>query len=186
MGLSVIPRYLVIPSLVFNLCVACALAGWTLARRGALRRTAIALALLTLALIAWRTPSYLKDARALNSQTVFVRDQHLGLAALLAEPAVARLLATCAPLTVPTHSSIPVIRFETGMGKERIEASIQQERPPERGLLLVGRTFNFEPTAARSTTGPSRSARKWWSNYPLSPFSHVAGNERWQLWENCP
>jgi hypothetical protein len=184
-GLSVIPRYLVIPSLVFNLCVAVALAGWTLARRGRLRAVAVGLALLSLALVAWRAPSYLKDARVLNSQAVFVRDQHRGLASLLADPEVTGLLRTCAPLTVPTHSAIPVIRFETGMGKEGIEASIQQERPPGRGLLLVGRTFNFEPTAARTTTGPSRSARKWWSNYPLSPFSYVAGNDRWQLWENC-
>jgi hypothetical protein len=185
-GLSVIPRYLVIPSLVFNLCVAAALAGWALAGTRALRTAGIALAVLTVALVAWRAPSYLKDARVLNSQAVFVRDQHRSLSALLAEPQVARLLRTCRPLTVPTHSAIPVIRFETGMGKEGIEASIAQERPPARGLLLVGRTFNFEPTAARSTAGPGRSARKWWSNYPLSRFAPVAGNDLWQVWENCP
>ena len=185
-GLSVIPRYLAIPSLVLCLSVAAALVGWVVARGRGLRAAGIALAVLTLVLVAWRAPSYLRDARVLNSQAVFVRDQHQDLSELLARPRVAGLLASCGPLTVPTHSVIPVIRFETGMGKERIEASIAQERPPERGLLLVGRTFNFEPTAARSTTGPSRSARKWWSNYPLSTFSFVAGNDRWALWENCP
>jgi hypothetical protein len=185
-GLSVIPRYLAIPSLVLNLCVAAALAGWAVAPGRRLRGVGIALAVLTLALVAWRAPSYLRDARVLNSQAVFVRDQHRDLSALLARHEVARIMDSCGPLTVPTHSVIPVIRFETGMGKEGIEASIAQERPPDGGLLLVGRTFNFEPTAARSTAGPTRSARKWWSNYPLSTFSFVAGNDRWALWENCP
>lgn len=184
-GLSVIPRYLVIPSLIFNLCVALSLTGWALVRGRGERRVAVALALLTLALIAWRTPSYVKDMSVLNSQAVFVRDQHRGLAGLLADPAVDRLIRTCGPITVPTHSVMPVIRFETGLPKERLRASIAQDRPPKSGLLLIGRTFNFEPTAARSTAGSPRSARRWWSNYPLSDFERVRGNAFWSLWEKC-
>jgi hypothetical protein len=184
-GLSVIPRYLLIPSLFFNLSVAVSLIGWTLVGSPRARAAAVALAVLTVALVVWRTPSYLRDASTLNSQAVFVREQHRKLQSLLADPAVAQLVRTCRPVTVPTHSAIPVLRFETGLGKERIQASIAQERPPERGLLLVGRTFNFEPTAARSLAGPGRSARKWWSNYPLSSFRLVRGNDRWALWENC-
>ena len=57
---------------------------------------------------------------------------------------------------------------------------------PIAALLLVGTTFNFEPSAARSTSGVSeRSARKWWSNYPLSTFKFVSGNARWRVYENC-
>ena len=184
-GLSVIPRYLAIPSLVLNLCVAAALVGWTLVERPAARAAALALVVLTVALIVWRTPSYLKDAGRLNGQTLFVRDQHQKLEALLEEPRVAALLRRCRPITVPTHSAIPVLRFRTGLPKEAIVASIGQSGPPERGLLLIGRTFNFEPAAARSTIGSARSARRWWSNYPLSTFRRVDGNDRWSLYENC-
>jgi hypothetical protein len=89
-------------------------------------------------------------------------------------------------MTTPTHSAIPVIRFETGLPKTDFVPSINQPSPPERGLLLIGNTFNFEPSAARSTSGVSeRSARKWWSNYPLSTFRFVAGNSHWRVYENC-
>ena len=185
-GLSVIPRYLVIPSLVLNLCVACALVGWTLVEDRRMRRAAFALAVLSLLLVAWRAPAYLNDFRKLNGQTKFVENQHRDLQALLDRPEVLRLVRDCERITVPTHSAIPVLRYETGIGKERLEASIQQTRPPQSGLLLIGATFNFEPAAARATTGiGSRSAQKWWSNYPLSTFTYVAGNERWKAYENC-
>jgi len=79
------------------------------------------------------------------------------------------------------------VRYETGLGKEALEATIAQRRPPVRGLILVGRTFNFEPGAARSTTGTASptSARRWWSNYPLSDFRPVARNERWSVYARC-
>ena len=122
----------------------------------------------------------------MHTRTFFVQLQHQRLKAILADSRVARLLRDCRPVTVPTHSAIPVIRYQTGLGKEALQASIAQRRPPRRGLLLVGRTFNFEPAAARATIGGSvRSARNWWSNYPLSGFSPVAGNDRWRVYANC-
>lgn len=185
-GLSVIPRYLAIPSILFNLGVAFAFTAWLVIRDARARRVAQVLAVIALALVAWRTPSYFKDFQKLNGQTNFVKNQHRDLEAILDDPRVVPLLASCRPITTPTHSAIPVIRFQTGLPKESLQASIAQDRPPARGLLLVGETFNFEPTAARSTSGVrERSARKWWSNYPLSTFTRVAGNERWEVYENC-
>ena len=181
-GLSVIPRYLVIPSLILNLCVAVALVGWTRVPDPRMRRIAAGVAVLALLLVAWRAPAYLNDFRKLNGQTKFVQDQHHNLQPLLDNPVV----ASCTPMTVPTHSAIPVVRYETGLPKEDVIASIAQTRPPDGGLLLIGSTFNFEPAAARATTGiGSRSAQKWWSNYPLSEFRYADGNERWKLYSRC-
>jgi hypothetical protein len=186
-GLSVIPRYLAVPSILFNLGVALALAAWLLVRRPKrAHRLLLALAAVSLLVIAWRAIPYSKDFRKLHGQEIFVRQQHQALKAILDDPKVVPLLATCGPITTPTHSAIPVIRFETGLPKDALVASIAQDRPPERGLLLIGSTFNFEPSAASSTSGVSqRSARKWWSNYPLSTFKFVAGNARWRVYENC-
>jgi hypothetical protein len=144
------------------------------------------LALLSLLVVGWRSRDYVKDFRKLHGQENFVREQHLGLKRILDDPKVVPLLESCRPITVPTHSAIPVIRFSTGLPKDAFEASIAQHAPPDRGLLLVGNTFNFEPSAARSTSGVSeRSARKWWSNYPLSTFEFVAGNARWRVYQRC-
>jgi hypothetical protein len=186
-GLSVIPRYLAVPSILFNLGVAVALTGWLLVqepRRA--HRLLVGLFVLSLLVGLWRTLSYEKDASKLRGQVNFVRLQHTGLKAILDDPKVVPLLESCRPITVPTHSAIPVIRFETGLPKGVLHASIAENRPPSRGLLLIGSTFNFEPSAARSTSGVSeRSARKWWSNYPISTFKLVTGNDRWRIYQNC-
>ena len=48
-GLSVIPRYMTIPSLLLSLCVAVALGGWTLVEGGTPRRVAIGIAVVSVA-----------------------------------------------------------------------------------------------------------------------------------------
>ena len=102
-------------------------------------------------------------------------------------PRAVAALQSCRPITVPTHSAIPVIRYETGLPKDAIEASIAQRRPPAQGLLFVGATFNFEPSAARATASrPRSSARRRWSNKPLPGFERIARNARWAVYARCP
>jgi hypothetical protein len=186
-GLSVIPRYLAVPSILFNLGVAVALTAWLVVREPRrLHQALVVLAVLSVAVIAWRGLAYEKDFRKLHGQVSFVKGQYAGLKQVFDDPKVAPLVDSCRPITVPTHSAIPVIRWQTGLPKDALEASIAQDAPPSRGLLLIGNTFNFEPSAARSTSGVSeRSARKWWSNYPLSTFKFVSGNSRWRVYANC-
>jgi hypothetical protein len=186
-GLSVIPRYLAVPSILFNLGVAFALTGWLVVREPrTVHRLLVGLFVLTLLVGAWRSIPISKDFQKLHGQESFVRGQHTALKAIFDDPRVVPLLETCRPITTPTHSAIPVIRFTTGLPKEALVASIAQAHPPTHGLLLIGNTFNFEPSAARSTSGVSeRSARKWWSNYPLSTFKFVAGNSMWRIFANC-
>jgi hypothetical protein len=185
-GLSVIPRYLVVPSILFNVGVAVALFGWTLVREPRVRSVAIGIAVVSLALVAWRSVDWVNDMRKLNGQTLFVKKQHKDLKAILEDPSVAPLLGRCGPITVPTHSAIPVIQYGNGLHKRAIQASIAQARPPAHGLLFIDISFNFEPGAARAVTATSAaSARKWWSNYPLSTFRYVASNPFWRVYARC-
>lgn len=186
-GLSVIPRYLVVPSILLNVGVGVALFGWTIVKERRARQVAIGVAVLSVLIVAWRVPAFVNDFRKLHGQTLFVKRQHQNLKSVLEDPAVVPLLRSCGPITVPTHSAIPVIEYETGLPKQAIQASIAQARPPARGLLFNDITFNFEPAAARSVTGVSAaSAQKWWSNYPLSAFKFVAANPFWRVYANCP
>jgi hypothetical protein len=186
-GLSVIPRYLAIPSILFNLGVALSLTAWVLVREPRrVHRALVLLAVLSVAVGAWRALPYDKDFRKLHGQVTLVKGQYVGLKSIFDDPKVAPLVDRCRPITVPTHSAMPVIRWVTGLPKDAMEASIAQPAPPARGLLLIGTTFNFEPSAARSTSGVSeRSARRWWSNYPLSTFRFVSGNKRWRVYARC-
>jgi hypothetical protein len=185
-GLSVIPRYLTIPSLLLSLCVAVALGGWTVARERWLRLVAIAVAIVSVAVIAWRAPTYHRYVSTLNAQAVFVAQQHHDLIGVMNDPRVVPLLQGCWPITTPTHSAIPVIRYETGLPKRALQASIQQTAPPTHGLLFVSKTFQYEPAAARATvgTGGSASAR-WWSNLALPGYEKVAQQGRWTVYARC-
>ena len=70
---------------------------------------------------------------------------------ILDAPRVVPALQSCRPITVPTHSAIPVIRYETGLPKEALEASIAQRRPPTERRAADRR--------ARSTSSPAPGAR---------------------------
>ena len=186
-GLSVIPRYMTIPSLLLSLCVAVALAGWTLVREPVPRRVAIGIAVVSVLLIGWRAPEIANDFRKLADQATFIEAQHTGLKQILDAPRAAEALQQCRPITVPTHSAIPVIRYETGLPKDALEASIGQDRPPSAGVLLIGRTFNFEPGSGRATVASARpSARKPWSNKRRPGFERLGRNRRWAVYARCP
>ena len=78
-GLSVIPRYLTIPSILLSLCVAVALTGWTLTSEPRARAVAIGVAILSVLVIGWRAPAYLHDFHVLNGQSQFVEQKNTGL-----------------------------------------------------------------------------------------------------------
>jgi hypothetical protein len=186
-GLSVIPRYLTIPSLLLSLCVAIALGGWRLVVEPTARKVAIGIAVVSVLVLAWRAPYYVRDFEKLQDQATFIEAQNRGLKAILNAPAAVEPLQRCHPITVPTHSAIPIVRYETGLPKEAVEASIGQRRPPRTGTLLIGDTFNFEPSAARATnSNPSTSSRRRWSNKPLPGFERLARRTPWTAYARCP
>ena len=131
-GLSVIPRYLTIPSLLLSLCVAIAVGGWTLVEGRTPRRVAIGIAVVSVLVLAWRVPFYYRDYAKLADQASFIEAQHEGLIGILDAPRAVAALQSCRPITVPTHSAIPIVRYETGLPKDAIEASIAQRRRPAR------------------------------------------------------
>ena len=181
-GLSVIPRYMMIPSLLLTLGVAVALGGWTVVPDRGPRLVAIGIAVVSALVLAWRAPHVVRDFRTLNGQMTFVEAQQNGLSQLLDAPRVVPALQSCRPITVPSHSAIPVIRYETGLPKDAFQATIVQGRPPSRGVHLISATFNFEPRVARTTIGVAHgrtSARRPWSTRHVRGFTLLARNKRW-------
>jgi hypothetical protein len=186
-GLSVIPRYMTVPSLLLTLCAAVALGGWTLVHERTPRRVAIGIAIVSVLVLGWRAPLIAGDFDKLAGQAEFIEAQHTGLKRILDAPRAVEVLQRCRPITVPTHSAIPVIRYETGLPKRALQASIAQRRPPSSGVLLVGRTFNFEPGSGRGATSTATSsARKPWSNKRLPGFERQGRGGTWAAYARCP
>ncbi len=186
-GLSVIPRYMTIPSLLLTLCIPVAFVGWTMIKEPGPRKAAIGIAIVSLAILGWRAPWIARDYDALRHQVTFVEAQHKSLFALLDEPGAVAPLQSCLPLTVPTHSAMPVLRYKTGLGPGDVEASIAQSHAPTAGTQLIGRYYNFEPGSGRSTTvaAPRVSVRKPWSQKPAPGFEKLASTARWTLYGRC-
>jgi hypothetical protein len=145
-GLSVIVRYLMVPSVMMCVFAAVTLGGFTMVRRGSrLRRWwaigAVAVTLLGISYTALHPPSTTK----LDAELVFRGDVSRSLRALLAEPAVGQGLARCGPLSVPTHKLIPDVRWILDLGQGEVVArsdpsrSAQQKARYGVALFPVGR-----------------------------------------------
>src|SRR3954454_13385978 len=100
-GLSIINRYLLVPSLMIMIFAAVALGGWSMLRSGVVQWVWAAAAILAVVVGVLYTTSHLK-ANVFKEKLTFRGDSHRALAHLLDEPKV-RAALKCGPLSVPNH-----------------------------------------------------------------------------------
>jgi hypothetical protein len=108
-GLSVIDRYLLVPSVMLMVFSAVALGGWTMLEPGLLRRTWIVAAagLATFGVVYVGGTLSISNAK---TELGFRGDVNNALAAVLRNPSVRRGLR-CGPLSVPNHKLVPDARW---------------------------------------------------------------------------
>lgn len=186
-GLSVIPRYLLLPSLLLNAGVAVALLGFTRATDPRTRRAAMVVAGVAAVLVLVRAPAYVSDVEQLNDRALASRDQTQGLKAVLGHSAVVPTLSgSCRPVVTPNHSSVPVVRLETGLGERDVEAATSRRDPPRTGLLLISESFLFDPTFPGNPQRPPPEVEQRWINAPLPGFEPLVALEEWSALRRCP
>ena len=183
-GLSVIVRYLLVPSVMLTVFAAVALGGWTMLPRGArLRRMwAIGAALLTvagLAYTAYRPPSL----ERFNNELSFRGEQGQSLHRLLDSTAVERGLR-CGAVSVPTHKLIPDTRWVLGLGEAdviaRSDPAASSERKARYGVAIypVGRTNILRTGFAVNTDAITQ--------VPARGFRRVATDKYFAAYVRCP
>ncbi|HUR77699.1 MAG TPA: hypothetical protein VMZ22_07115 [Acidimicrobiales bacterium] len=179
-GLSVISRYLLLPSVVACVGVAFALTGWTelSGRAGVLGRAA---AVLTIALVAVRIPAYVRNFEALATESAQVRSRIGGLAPLLRSERVARRAKTCQPLLSPTHEAVPVLRYEFGLNRDEVLATTEVPTEPKSGVQLLQAGF-LDPVAQ---TNISHAQRQPWTSFPLPGFALETTTDAWLVYSRC-
>jgi hypothetical protein len=144
-GLSVIVRYLMVPSVMLCLFAAFALGGFTMVAPGSrLRKVWAGMAatavVLGLAYTTLNPPSFTR----FDSELVFRGDVSRSLRSLLHKPAVVEGLR-CGAVSVPTHKLIPDVRWVLDVGEGRVVArsdlSPSAQRKARYGVALfpVGR-----------------------------------------------
>ena len=136
-GLSVIDRYLLVPSLCVMVFAAVFIAGWTMLReRSAARRVwataAAALVVFGIAFTATRV-----NLDTLDNELRFRGDAHGALENVLRDPAVVPALR-CGPVYVPNHKLIPDVRWILDRDRSGVLARSSDKVPePRRGVVLL-------------------------------------------------
>ncbi|MFT4049731.1 MAG: hypothetical protein QM648_07810 [Solirubrobacterales bacterium] len=179
-GLSVIPRYLVVPSLVVCFGVAFSLVGWE-RLSGTARKVGIGLAIATLLLMAVRAPAYLDQLRGLNTSTEQISISYSRVIDILNKPKVAAQIKLCKPINAFTHESVPIIRYELRASKQDVPATTQLDAPPTRGIQLL-QTSALDPLQMTVVT---RTTRKPWTGFRQPNFTFLGENRAWIAYSSC-
>src|SRR4051794_40110025 len=109
-GLSVIERYLLVPSLMVMIFAGVALGGWAMLREGAGLRRAGVLGAGALVVFGVLFTAFRVNVSKLDAELRFRGDAHAALSRLLDQPAVKRA-ERCGAISVPTHKLIPDVRW---------------------------------------------------------------------------
>lgn len=179
-GLSVISRYLVIPSIVMCIGVAFSLVGWVQLKDGA-RKFGVGLAVFTLLLMAYRAPSYLHQARELNTSTNQVSVKYSRIYKILEKSAIRAQIQQCLPIVAFTHETVPVIRYMLDLPKEQVPTTTSLDAAPTEGTLLI-LTSSLDPL---QLTVVDRTLRKPWTGIPQPGFEFIGENRAWMVYTSC-
>ena len=153
-GLSVIDRYLLVPSLCVMVFAAVFIAGWTMLEPGTLWRRlwmtgAAAVVVFGVAFTATRV-----NLEQLRNELHFRGDSHVALEHVLHDPDVAAALR-CGPVYVPNHKLIPDVRWIL----DRPHRASWHDRAPARRTRRT-RRHRRAASSSSSTTASRSSSRR--------------------------
>src|SRR3954449_2869459 len=182
-GLSVIQRYLLIPSLMVMVFCGVALAGWTMLRPGSRVRLAWALGAAALVVFGAAFTLTRVNVARFDSELRFRGDAHQSLRTILGAPAV-KAGIRCGGVSVPTHKLIPDVRWVADLGAERVVARSDPSRAAQRSarrgvaLVVVGRGALARQVFVDSTVDPL-------VNIPPAGFRRVATSQYYAAYVRC-
>ena len=182
-GLSVINRYLLVPSLMVMLFGAVAVGGWTMLVDGRARKAWAVLALAGV-LFAGVWTALRVDLRRLTSELRFRGDSRQALTRLLDEPAV-RAALKCGPVTTPNHKLIPDVRWILKLPEQDVVArsDVASAAGVDRGLALFAarRSVLLRQGLNPDDDSPEDTLR----NVPSAGWVRVGGNCFYAAYARC-
>ena len=182
-GLSVINRYLLVPSLMVMVFAAFAVGGFTVLEHGRARTAwTVAAGLAILFAIGWTALRV--DLRRLTGELTFRGDSRAALRQLLDEPQV-RAAAKCGPVTTPNHKLIPDVRWILDLPESKVIArsDTASSGGVDRGLalfaarrsVLLRQGFNPDDDSPEDTL----------LNVPPPGYVRVGGNDFYAAYARC-
>jgi hypothetical protein len=182
-GLSVIDRYLLVPSLLVMVFAGVALGGWTMLRSG---RARTAWAVGSVALIAYGvafTATRVNFSTFTNELT-FRGDSHASLRALLANPKV-RAGLRCGPVSTPNHKLVPDTRWllDASASKVIARSDVHERSRIDRGVAIYA--VNRQSLLRSGFTVGDVSTQDTFNSIPMAGFTRVAVTPYYSAYVRC-
>jgi hypothetical protein len=181
-GLSVIDRYLLVPTLMVMVFAAVALAGWTMLRKDLLIRRvwAVAAGLIVVYGVVFTVTRV--NFGTFDNELHLRGDSHRSLVALLDRPAVRAALARCPIVSTPSHKLVPDARWVLGASAGRVVARADRKARArtQRGaaLYVVDRAALLRQALVDSGDNP-------FDSIPMDGFSRLSFTAYYSMYVRC-
>lgn len=180
-GLSVIDRYLLVPSLMVMLFAAVALAGWTMLREDLrLRRVWAAGAVLVVAYGAIFTATKV-NFEVFDRELRLRGDTHASLEAILRDREVTERFS-CGPVSVPNHKLVPDVRWVIDGGVDDV---IARSDPASDRLERRGVALYVTDRAALLRQALVEAGDDPFDSIPMAGFVRVATSDHYGAYGSC-
>ena len=179
-GLSVIDRYLLVPSLMVMVFAAVTLAGWTMLRDGLARRAWAAAAVLVVAYGVLFTASRV-HLSTFETELQLRGDSHASLEALLRDPRVQAGRA-CGPVSVPNHKLVPDVRWILDGGVQDVVA---RSDPKQASHIRRGVAVYVTDRAALLRQALVEDSDDPLDSVPMAGFRRVATTAYYGAYVRC-
>jgi hypothetical protein len=182
-GLSVIDRYLLVPSLLVMVFAGVALGGWTMLRSGRARTVwavgSVALIIYGVAFTATRV-----NFSTFTNELTFRGDSHASLRTLLNDPKV-RAGLRCGPVSTPNHKLIPDTRWllDAPASKVIARSDAHERSRIDRGVAIYA-VSRLSLLRSGFTVG-DESTQDTFNSIPMPGFTRVAFTSYYSAYVRC-
>jgi hypothetical protein len=182
-GLSVIDRYLLVPSLVVMIFAGVAVGGWTMLRSGR-ARTAWAVGSVALVIYGMAFTVTRVNFSTFTNELTFRGDSHASLRALLNNPKV-RAALHCGPVSTPNHKLIPDSRWllDASAGKVIARSDATERSRIARGVAIYA--VNRQSLLRSGFTAGDESAQDTLNSVPMPGFTRLAFTPYYSAYVRC-
>jgi hypothetical protein len=179
-GLSVIDRYLLVPSLMVMVFAGVALAGWTMLRRGR-ARTLWALGAAAILVYGMVFTATRVRLRTFDAELRLRGDSHASLERLLGDPRV-RAGRRCGPVSVPNHKLVPDVRWILDAGEREV---IARSDPAQGARVRRGVAIYVTNRAALLRQALVEDSDDPLDSVPMAGFTRIATTEHYGAYARC-
>jgi hypothetical protein len=182
-GLSVIDRYLLVPSLMVMVFAAVTLGGWGMLRRGRLRTAWAVAATLVLVYGVVFTATRVNFS-TFDNELLFRGQSHAALEALFRNPKV-RAAMRCGPVSVPNHKLVPDTRWVLKAGVDDV---IARSDPAQRNRIRRGLAVYATSRSSllrQGFTPEDSSTEDIQNSLPMPGFTFVAATPFYGAYVRC-